>query len=92
VTDGTYNQAYFGVDPGQSANSGYSQYYPGAGLRSVGAAASGVWRITDNLTFVAFGSYSYLANVAGNSPIVSAPGGSRNQFVGGGALTWRFEF
>lgn len=92
VTDGTYNQAYFGVNAAQSANTGYAQYYPGAGLRSVGAAASGVWRITNNLTFVAFGSYSYLADAAGNSPIVTSPGGSRNQFVGGSAISWRFEF
>jgi len=92
VTDGTYNQAYFGVNAAQSANTGYAQYYPGAGLRSVGAAASGVWRITNNLTFVVFGSYSYLADTAANSPIVMSPGGSRNQFVGGSAVSWRFEF
>jgi outer membrane protein len=92
VTDGTYNQAYFGVNASQSASTGYAQYYPGAGLRSVGAAASGVWRITNNLTFVAFGSYSYLADAAGYSPIVTSPGGSRNQFVGGSAISWRFEF
>ena len=92
VTDGTYNQAYFGVNASQSINSGYAQYYPGAGLRSVGAGASGVWRVTNNLTFVAFGSYNYLADVAGNSPIVTGPGGSRNQFIVGSALSWRFEF
>lgn len=92
VTDGTYNQAYFGVNASQSVNSGYAQYYPGAGLRSVGAGASGVWRITDNLTFVAFGSYNYLADLAANSPLVTGPGGSRNQFVVGSALSWRFAF
>lgn len=92
VTDGTYNQAYFGVTANQSSNSGYAQYYPGAGLRSVGAAASAVWRITDKLTLVGFGGYNYLADVAANSPLVTGPGGSRNQFVGGGALSWRFEF
>lgn len=92
VTDGTFNQAYFGVDTGQSANSGYAQYYPGAGLRSVGAGASALWRITDRLSFVAFGSYSYLADLAANSPIVSGPGGSRNQFLGGAAISWRFEW
>jgi outer membrane protein len=92
VTDGIYNQAYFGVNAAQSANTGYAQYYPGAGLRSVGAAASGVWRITSNLTFVIFGSYSYLADAAANSPIVTGPGASRNQFVGGSAISWRFEF
>ena len=92
VTDATYNQAYFGVNANQSINSGYAQYYPGAGLRSAGAGASGVWRITNNLTFVAFGAYNYLADVAGNSPIVTGPGGSRNQFILGSALSWRCEF
>ncbi|MCW5738012.1 MAG: MipA/OmpV family protein [Enhydrobacter sp.] len=91
VTDGTYNQAYFGVNAGQSWNTGYAQYYPGGGLRSVGAGASGVWRINDNLTFVVFGSYSYLGDIAGNSPIITNTG-SRNQFVGGSAISWRFEF
>lgn len=92
VTDGTFNQAYFGVTALQSVNSGYAQYYPGGGLRSVGAGASALWRITDTLSFVAFGSYSYLADLAANSPIVSGPGGSRNQFLGGAAISWRFEW
>ncbi len=92
VTDGTYNQAYFGVDANQSINSGYAQYYPGAGLRSVGVGTSGVWRINDNLTFVAFGSYNYLGDIAANSPIVTGPGGSRNQFIVGSALSWRFSW
>lgn len=92
VTDGTYNQAYFGVDANQSVNSGYAQYYPGAGLRSVGAGTSAVWRIDDKLTLVAFGSYNYLGDIAGNSPIVTGPGGSRNQFIVGSALSWRFSW
>jgi outer membrane scaffolding protein for murein synthesis (MipA/OmpV family) len=92
VTDGTYNQAYFGVDANQSINSGYAQYYPGAGLRSVGAGASGVWRISDALTLVAFGSYNYLGDIAANSPLVTGPGGSRNQFIVGSALSWRFSW
>jgi outer membrane protein len=92
VTDGTYNQAYFGVNANQSVNSGYAQYYPGAGLRSVGAGTSAVWRIHDRLSFVAFGSYNYLADVAANSPIVTGPGGSRNQFIVGSALSWRFSW
>jgi MipA family protein len=92
VTDGTYNQAYFGIDATQSADSGYAQYYPGAGLRSVGAGASAVWRIHDRLTWVAFGSYNYLGDLAANSPIVTGPGGSRNQFVVGSALSWRFSW
>ena len=92
VTDATFNQAYFGIDATQSFNSGYGQYYPGAGLRSVGVGASAVWRISDQLTFVAFGSYNYLGDVAGNSPLVQGPAGSRNQLVAGTALSWRFQW
>jgi outer membrane scaffolding protein for murein synthesis (MipA/OmpV family) len=90
VTDATFNQAYFGINSQQSANSGYAQYYPGAGLRSIGAGASAQWRITEKITAVAFGSYNRLADIAAASPIVSGPAGSPNQFIGGAALTWRF--
>ncbi|MDI1286720.1 MAG: MipA/OmpV family protein [Reyranella sp.] len=92
VTDGTYNQAYFGINATQSINSGYAQYYPGAGLRSVGVGTSAVWRVSDKITFVAFGSYNYLADTVANSPIVTGPGGSRNQFLVGSALSWRFSW
>lgn len=91
-TDATYNQAYFGVDGTQSVNSGYAQYYPGAGLRSAGVGASLAWRITDALSFVAFGSYSRLGDIAANSPIVTGPGGSRDQFLVGSALSYRFSW
>ena len=92
VTDATFNQAYFGIDATQSATSGYAQYYPGTGLRSVGASASAVWRLSDKLSFVAFGSYNYLADMAGNSPLVQGSAGSRNQFVVGSAISWRFAW
>ena len=92
VTDSTFNQAYFGVNATQSFNSGYAQYYPAAGLRSVGAGASALWRINEKLSFVVFGSYNYLADVAANSPLVQGPAGSRNQFIVGSALSWRFEW
>lgn len=92
VTDSRYNQAYFGIDATQSFNSGYAQYYPGAGLRSVGAGASVLWRLNDKLSLVFFGSYNYLADVAGNSPLVQGPAGSRNQFIAGSALSWRFAW
>ena len=92
VTDATFNQAYFGIDATQSFNSGYAQYYPGAGLRSYGAGASALWRVTDKLNFVAFGAYNRLADVAAISPLVSGPAGSPNQFVAGAALSWRFAW
>ena len=92
VTDATFNQAYFGINAGQSFNSGYAQYYPGAGLRSVGVGTSALWRIHDKLSFVAFGAYNYLADIPATSPLVQGPAGSRNQFVVGSALTWRFSW
>ena len=92
VTDATFNQAYFGINAGQSFNSGYAQYYPGAGLRSVGVGTSAQWRISDQLTFVAFGAYNRLADIPAASPLVTGPAGSANQFVVGSALTWRFAW
>ncbi len=92
VTDATFNQAYFGINAGQSFNSGYAQYYPGAGLRSVGLGTSALWRIHDKLSLVAFGAYNYLADIPAASPLVQGPAGSRNQFVIGSALTWRFSW
>lgn len=92
VTDATFNQAYFGINATQSFKSGYAQYYPGAGLRSVGVGTSAQWRVTDKLTAVAFGSYNRLSDIAASSPLVRGPAGSPNQFVVGAALSWRFEW
>lgn len=90
VTDATFNQAYFGINATQSFNSGYAQYYPGAGLRSVGVGTSAQWRISDQLVAVAFGSYNRLTDITASSPLVTGPAGSPNQFVVGAALSWRF--
>ena len=92
VTDATFNQAYFGIDATQSFNSGYAQYYPGAGCAASASAPAPCGASRDKLNFVAFGSYNYLADVAGNSPLVQGPAGSRNQFVAGTALSWRFHW
>lgn len=92
VTDSRFNQAYFGIDAAQSFNSGYAQYYPGAGLRSVGVGASARWQISDRLGAVAFGSWNRLTDIAAASPLVTGPAGSPNQFVVGAALSWRFNW
>ena len=83
VTDATFNQAYFGIDATQSFNSGYAQYYPGAGLRSYGAGASALWRVTDKLNFVAFGAYNRLADVAANLAARERAGGFAQPVRGG---------
>ncbi len=90
IADGTYNQAFYGVNADQSARSGYARYDPGFGLRSVGVGAAAVWRLTDKITATAFGSYGRLVDVAAASPIVAGPGGSRDQYTLGTALSYRF--
>jgi outer membrane scaffolding protein for murein synthesis (MipA/OmpV family) len=92
VTDATFNQAYFGINAAQSFNSGYAQYYPGGGLRSVGVGTGAVWRVYDKLTFAAFGAYNRLTDIPAASPLVSGPAGSPNQFVVGATLSWRFAW
>ncbi len=92
VTDATFNQAYFGISAAQSFNSGYAQYYPGAGLRSVGLGTSAVWRVDEKITFAAFGAYNRLTDIPAASPLVTGPAGSPNQFVVGATLSWRFSW
>ncbi len=81
VTDGTFNQAYFGITALQSINSGYAQYYPGAGAaqrrgrreRPVAHPRPAELRRLRQLQLS--GRYRR------QFPIVTGPGGSRNQFV-----------
>lgn len=92
IADGSYNRAFFGVDQDQSARSGYARYEPGFGLRSVGASASALWDVTESVKAVAILSYGRLVGAAGESPIVNGPGGSRDQFTIGSAVTYRFAW
>jgi MipA family protein len=85
-------QAHFGMNTGQSLGSGYTQYYRGADLYSVGIATSSVWRGTDRLHGVSFGSWNRLINVAAASPLVTGPAASPNQFVLMAAISGRFEW
>ena len=68
----------------------YAQYYPGAGLRSVGVGTSVLWRLNDKVERRGLRRLQYLADVAGNSPLVSGPAGSRNQFIVGAAISGAF--
>ena len=65
---------------------------PGAGLHSVGVGASAVWRVSDQLTFAAFGAYNRLTDIPAASPLVTGPAGSPDQLVVGATLSWRFAW
>ena len=92
IADGSYNRAFFGVDQEQSARSGYARYDPGFGVRSIGASASALWHVTDSVHAIAVLSYGRLVGAAGDSPIVTGPGGRRDQFTLGSAVTYRFAW
>jgi outer membrane protein len=89
--DQSYAQAYFGVTKLQSARSGYGAFRPGDGDKaSLGLAA--VYRVTDRVTWTAFGDYGRLGGDIDKSPLVRGPYGTRDQYAVGSALTYRFNF
>lgn len=79
------------ASPLQSINSGYANTIPVPGFWRRLRGERAVAAHPGQLSFVAFGSYNYLADTVANSPIpITGPGGSRNQFVAGAALTGAF--
>jgi outer membrane protein len=89
--DHSYAQAYFGVTPSQSVQSGYAPFQPNDGIKAAAGLAA-VYLITDRVTWTAFGEFGRLAGGIANSPIVRGEYGSRNQYTVGSALTYRFTF
>jgi outer membrane protein len=89
--DHSYAQAYFGVTQIQSVRSGYAPFRASDGDKaSIGLAAA--YRISDRLTWTAFGDYGRLDGDIGKSPIVRGPYGSRDQYSVGSAVTYRLNF
>jgi MipA family protein len=92
ASDQQYNNAVYGVTATEAVRSGYAVYKPKGGLRSVGAGAGAIYRVTDQITFSLFADYARLVASAAKSPIVKGGGGSENQFTVGTALTYRFTY
>ena len=81
-----YNRTYFGVaGPGIP---GYAPYDPDSGIYAVGAVAGLRLPLGRTLGLYGYVGYDRLTGKAAHSPIVAA--GSRDQFSGGVALTYRF--
>ncbi|MEG6507663.1 MipA/OmpV family protein [Methyloligella sp. 2.7D] len=68
--DDKYMESYFGVDRKQSANSGYAEYKPEAGIKSVDAAVSATWLINEKWLLRGEQKFSVLTGDAADSPIV----------------------
>ncbi len=89
VVDSNYNDAYFGVDAMQSAQSGLPRYQAGGGLLSYGFGGVLVAPITYSLTANLVAGYDRLAGDAAAAPLVRQRG-SADQFTGGLFLTYSF--
>lgn len=70
MADSNYMESYFGVDAGQAARSGYAEYKPSAGLKSVNASIGVTWNVDENVFFTAKQSLGVLVGDAADSPLV----------------------
>lgn len=84
--DGDYMEGYFGVNPVQSAASGYARYDAESGFKSVDFVFGVIYPIAENWVVNARGGYSRLLGDAADSPIVRDDG----RFSGGLFLSYRF--
>jgi MipA family protein len=71
--NGAYMQAFFGVTPQQSANSGYAVYAPGSGLRDLRVNATLTYFIDARWSLTGGVTVSSLQGDARDSPIVFEP-------------------
>lgn len=86
-----YFDAYYGVDAGESAVSGLSQYAPISGMGSVGFGGALTFKATEKVNVSLFGEYSRLVDQAAASSLVKERG-SKNQTLVGVSTTYRFDF
>lgn len=84
--DGDYMEGYFGVNPVQSAASGYARYDAESGFKSVDFKFGVIYPFAENWAVNARGGYSRLLGDAADSPIVRDDG----RFSGGLFLSYRF--
>ena len=89
IVDGNYNQAYFGVNSTQSANSGLPQYNAGGGLLSYGVEAVAILPITYKITATIIAGYDRLSGDAASSPLVSQRGSPNQANI---AIYFTYEF
>jgi outer membrane scaffolding protein for murein synthesis (MipA/OmpV family) len=78
----SYMDAYFGVTPADTQASGLRTYQADSGIRDVRGWLVALVHLSPRWTVGAAVVYSWLADEAGRSPIVSERG-SRHQWVGG---------
>lgn len=88
--DKEYAESAYGITVNQALASGYRPYKAKAGIAEVGLGGSARYRITDSISATAFGSYTRIVGDAAKSPLVTGPGGSKDQFKAGVGLVYQF--
>jgi MipA family protein len=81
-----YMTSFFGVTAAQAVN--LPTYSPDAGFKDVYVGATASIDLTDRWTLLLMGRYSRLIGDAADSPIVE----TENQFYGGAALSYKFNW
>jgi outer membrane protein len=88
--DKEYAESAYGITVNQALASGYRAYKAKGGIGEVGVGGSARYRLTENISATAFGSYARIVGDAAKSPLVTGPGGSKDQFKAGAGLTYQF--
>jgi outer membrane protein len=81
---------YFSINQAQSNLSGLPTYNASGGLQAVGLGTQAKYRINSTWATYSFVEYDKLVGSTAASPVVSAPGGSTNQWTFGVGLTYSF--
>jgi outer membrane protein len=89
--DSNYNNAYYGINQTQSANSGLSRYSADAGLVSYGVGGFISLPVSDSVSVSAFGGYDRLGSEVADSPLIKERG-SENQFVSGLSVSYQLGY
>ncbi|MEM7743261.1 MAG: MipA/OmpV family protein [Pseudomonadota bacterium] len=84
-----YNDTYFSVTPAGAAASGLRTFRAEGGLKDFSGTIAATYLVTDHWGFTAIAQYTNLVGDASDSPLVEDRG-SRHQFLGGIALTYKF--
>lgn len=89
--DSTYNNAYFGINQKQSANSGLARYSADFGLVSYGIGGFVAMSVSKSISVGVIVGYDRLGSEAADSPLIKERG-DKNQFVGGVRINYEFGY
>jgi outer membrane protein len=91
IASNDYMDTYYGVKPGQVAESGLAAYDPDGGVQSVGVGTAITWQVNEKIETSAFAEYKRLVGDAAKSSLVKQRG-DQDQFLVGLSATYRFDF